>query len=107
MRTVSTWMKIASLTVFCACSLVTASAQFPVCPPRPAGGGQIQNPVDLYSQNGVLSVDFKMQNEQDPDGTVHYCYDYIYQGQEIESPTLRINPGDLIILNLTNHLPPP
>jgi FtsP/CotA-like multicopper oxidase with cupredoxin domain len=85
----------------------SAWAQFPVCPPRPASGSPVLNPVDLFSEKGVLNVNLTLQNEQDPDGYMHYCYNYIYQGQEIEAPTLRLNPGDQLILNLTNNIQAP
>ncbi len=88
-------------------SLVAASAQAPICPVRPLPGDPVVNPVDLYSANGVLTVNFTMQNALDIQGFMHYCYDYIYQGQQIEAPTLRVNPGDTLVLNLTNNLSEP
>ena len=38
---------------------------------------------------------------------MHYCYVYMYQGQPIEAPTLRLNPGDQLVLNLTDNLQAP
>ena len=36
---------------------------------------------------------------------MHYCYDSIsHEGQCFEAPTLRVNPGDTLVLNLTNNL---
>ena len=88
-------------------ALVTASAQLPVCPPRPEPGTVVVNPVDLFSQNGVLNVDLTLQNAKGADGYMHYCYVYMYQGERIESPTLRLNPGDRLNLNLTNNIRAP
>ena len=86
---------------------IPVQAQLPVCPDRPKPGTVVQNPVDLYSQNGVLKVDLTMQNALGLDGLIHYCYAYMYQGKLIEAPTLRVNPGDQLILNLTNNLQAP
>lgn len=95
------------MVLLCGSALVTASAQFPVCPPRPEPGSVVVNPVDLFSQNGVLNVDLTLQNAQGTDGYMHYCYVYMYQGKPIESPTLRLNPGDRLNLNLTNNIQAP
>ena len=88
----------------CGISLLRASAQLPACPARPLPGSAVNNPLDLYSQNGVLSVDLLMQDLIDVNGFTHYCYIYLYQGQQIEAPTLRLNPGDTLVMNLTNNL---
>jgi FtsP/CotA-like multicopper oxidase with cupredoxin domain len=87
-------------------SLVAATAQAPICPVRPIQGTPVNNPVDLFSQNGTLTVNFAMQNAPDVQGFMHYCYAYMYQGQQIEAPTLRVNPGDTLVINLTNNLQP-
>jgi len=88
-------------------SMVTASAQLPVCPQRPQPGNLVINPLDLYSENGVLSVNLTLRNTVGTDHFEHYCYVYMYQGQEVESPTLRLNPGDRLELNLTNQIQSP
>ena len=38
---------------------------------------------------------------------MHYCYVYLYQGQQVEAPTLRLNPGDQLVLNLTDNIQAP
>lgn len=91
----------------CGLSLVVASAQAPICPDRPLPGAPIVNPLDLYSQNGVLTVNLLLQNQVDGAGFMHYCYIYMYQGQPIEAPTLRLNPGDTLVMNLTNNIQAP
>jgi len=85
---------------------VGVSAQT-LCPVRPLPGSPVLNPLDLYSQNGVLTVNLTLQNQKEDDGFMHYCYDYTYQGQIIEAPTLRLNPGDQLILNLTDNIQAP
>ena len=63
--------------------------------------------MDLYSQNGTLTVNLTLQNQLFLDGFMHYCYIYTYQGQPIEAPTLRLNPGEQLVLNLTNNIQAP
>jgi FtsP/CotA-like multicopper oxidase with cupredoxin domain len=69
--------------------------------PRPAAGAAVPEPEDLRSANGVLKVDLTMRNFTEKDGTVRYCY-LLADGDQ--SPTLRLSPGDLLILNLKNDL---
>ncbi len=85
----------------------SASAQGPICPPRPLPGTLVVNPLDLYSQNGVLTVNLTLQNKLGSDGFEHYCFVYMYQGQPVEAPTLRLNPGDQLEVNLTNNIQAP
>src|SRR5690348_2444455 len=58
---------------------------------------------ELSSQNGVLTVNLTMRTLVDSGGVTHYCYWY---DDTTEAPTLRVNPGDTLIFNLTNDLPP-
>ena len=80
---------------------VTVWGQTEMCPPRPRFGATVPDPERLHSQNGVLSVDFTMVNTLGQDGYLHYCYLY---ADGTEAPTLELNPGDELILNVTNHL---
>jgi hypothetical protein len=68
---------------------------------RPAPGAEVPHPRSLYSEHGVLQVDLSIHNHREPDGSVRYCY-LLPDGSE--SPTLRLHPGDLLILHLTNDL---
>lgn len=74
-----------------------------VCP-RPAEGSIVPEPEDLRSQNGILTVNLTYHDEIEPDGSVRYCY---IDDHGAESPTLRVKPGDLIILHLKNDLENP
>jgi FtsP/CotA-like multicopper oxidase with cupredoxin domain len=74
-----------------------------VCP-RPAVGAIVSEPDDLRSRNGVLKVDFTIHSYTEPDGSTRYCY---IDAEGRESPNLRVNPGDLVILNLKNDLKDP
>ncbi len=97
-----------SILVFLICTVGLAGARAQqICPPRPRPGTLVVNPLDLFSQNGVLNVNLTLQNQLGDDGFMHYCYVYLYQGQQVESPTLRLNPGDQLILNLTDNIQAP
>jgi FtsP/CotA-like multicopper oxidase with cupredoxin domain len=93
--------------LLCGVSLVAASAQGPICPTRPLPGTPVLNPLDLYSQNGILNLNMTLQNALGTDGFMHYCYVYLYQGQQVEAPTLRLNPGDQLNLNFTDNIQAP
>jgi FtsP/CotA-like multicopper oxidase with cupredoxin domain len=71
-----------------------------VCP-RPAAGSVVPEPEDLRSQNGVLAVELTVRNEKRNDGSIRYCY---IDRDGVESPNLRLKPGDLLILKLKNDL---
>jgi FtsP/CotA-like multicopper oxidase with cupredoxin domain len=71
-----------------------------VCP-RPAAMGPIPEPEDLRSQNGALRVELSFRSEVDAQGRIRYCY---IDGDGIESPNLRLHPGDLLVLTLRNEL---
>jgi FtsP/CotA-like multicopper oxidase with cupredoxin domain len=69
--------------------------------PRPPAGSTVEQPEDLRSSAGVLKVDLSVRNEKQPDGSARFCY-VLSDGNQ--SPTLRLKPGDLLILNLENRL---
>jgi FtsP/CotA-like multicopper oxidase with cupredoxin domain len=69
--------------------------------PRPLPGSTVGEPEDLRSRNGVLKVELTIRNSKQSDGSTRYCY---IDANGRESPTLRVNPGDLVILTLKNGL---
>jgi FtsP/CotA-like multicopper oxidase with cupredoxin domain len=73
-----------------------------VCP-RSAPGSVISAPPDLYSRNGVLTVNFTFQTTVDAQGLTRYCY---ITDTGLQAPTLHVNPGDQLIINFKNDLPP-
>jgi FtsP/CotA-like multicopper oxidase with cupredoxin domain len=84
-----------------------ASAPRPIPPvanacERPAAGSIVPNPPDLFSANGVLKVDFSYQTTTDADGRNLFCF---MTPEGLENPTLHVNPGDHLIINLTNNTP--
>ena len=68
---------------------------------RPSSGSAVPEPADLRSHNGVLEVDLTIHNDTEADGSTRYCY---IDGHGHQSPTLRLKPGDLLILHLKNDL---
>ncbi|HZR56026.1 MAG TPA: multicopper oxidase domain-containing protein [Terriglobales bacterium] len=69
--------------------------------PRPLAGAQLSFPEDLRSQNGILRVNLTFKSSREMNGNMRYCY---IADDGTESPTLRVKPGDLLILKLKNAL---
>lgn len=71
--------------------------------PRPSPGSVVREPEDVRSRDGVLKLDLSLHNDWESGASVRYCY-LLPDGAE--APTLRVNPGDLVILHLKNSLRP-
>jgi FtsP/CotA-like multicopper oxidase with cupredoxin domain len=80
---------------------LSAGAQ---CPARPSSGTVVQDPASIASTNGVLAAKFVMQRSVDTTGYTHYCYKYSNNAQTVEAPTLRLNPGDRLRLDVENRI---
>src|SRR5580700_3704637 len=74
-----------------------------VCP-RPEAGATVSDPPELESRNGLLEVTlhFKYQTTLMGQGPPRYCY---LTDDGMESPTLRVHPGDRLVIHLHNDLP--
>ncbi|HEY4772100.1 MAG TPA: multicopper oxidase domain-containing protein [Steroidobacteraceae bacterium] len=94
--------KVSMALLLCAVGSGQALAQSGSCPARPGPGSVVQNPLDLYSSSGVLSAAFTLQSEVA--NFLEECYVYQASSGAVESPTLRLNPGDRLELSLTNRL---
>jgi len=70
--------------------------------PRPASGSEVPPPPDLYSSNGVLNLALNFEVATDEAGRTLYCF---VTPDGTESPTLHVNPGDTLIITLTNLVP--
>jgi FtsP/CotA-like multicopper oxidase with cupredoxin domain len=68
---------------------------------RPAPGSALPEPQDLRSHDGVLALDLTIRNVRAANGAIHYCYTLPDGAQ---APTLRVYPGDLLVLHLKNAL---
>lgn len=69
--------------------------------PRPAAGSAVPEPAELRSENGVLEVELAYRNFTGADGETRYCY---VSKDGSQAPTLRLKPGDVLILRLKNEL---
>jgi FtsP/CotA-like multicopper oxidase with cupredoxin domain len=69
--------------------------------PRPQPGSAVLEPEDLRSQHGTLKVDLSVRNHTEADGSRRYCY---VTPSGAQAPTLRLHPGDELILRLRNEL---
>ncbi len=98
MRSVSRWWLTIAV---CGCSFLKLAAQ---CPDRPVTGTVVSDPVSISSQNGVLSALLTLQHSVDGNGYTHYCYNYNLGDQIVEAPTLRVNPGDQLVLDIVNRI---
>ena len=68
---------------------------------RPPAGSLVSDPAELRSSDGILSVELAVRNHREDDGSIRYCY--VTPAGE-QSPTLRMRPGDLLVLKLKNEL---
>jgi FtsP/CotA-like multicopper oxidase with cupredoxin domain len=69
--------------------------------PTLAQGALVPEPPDLSSVHGVLKADLTIVDYKAANGAARYCY-RTRDGRV--APTLRVRPGDMIILRLTNKL---
>jgi FtsP/CotA-like multicopper oxidase with cupredoxin domain len=65
----------------------------------------VSQPNELVSSNGTLELTFYYQTVVDQEGITRYCY--ISGTTGYESPTLRVNPGDQLIIHFYNTIPAP
>ncbi|MGD0267480.1 MAG: multicopper oxidase domain-containing protein [Candidatus Sulfotelmatobacter sp.] len=96
-------LKTLPIALLCLCFVAPAQyahAAEDLCP-RPLPGSTVTGPTDLRSRNGVLKVEITAHNAKQSDGTTRYCF---VDENGSESPTLRVSPGDLVILTLKNDL---
>src|ERR1700730_5576828 len=86
---------------------ISVFAQTPIPPiatpcPRPAAGGVVHNPPSLFSDDGVLNVQFSYQTRKDSDGRTLFCF---MTPNGIQNPTLHVHPGDTLNVTVTNNTP--
>ncbi len=88
--------------LLCGLSMTAAGQNF--CPTRPTYGDEVVNPPEVSSQNGTLTLNLAENSSLGPTQMVRYCYVYNNGGQNVEAPTLRVNPGDQLVINFTNNI---
>jgi FtsP/CotA-like multicopper oxidase with cupredoxin domain len=69
--------------------------------PRPQAGSVVEEPPDVRGRNGVLEITLTALNAPQGDGSVRYCF---VDEEGRESPNLRVNPGDEVIIHLKNGM---
>jgi FtsP/CotA-like multicopper oxidase with cupredoxin domain len=69
--------------------------------PRPTIGSAVEQPADARSADGRLQVSFAFRSSLGRFGSTLYCY---ISGDGAQSPTLRVHPGDELVLTLKNGL---
>ncbi len=69
--------------------------------PRPAVGGVVSEPEDLYSKNGILKVDLEYRGSV-AEGQQRFCF---VAKDGSQAPNLHVKPGDQLVLTLKNNLP--
>jgi FtsP/CotA-like multicopper oxidase with cupredoxin domain len=84
------------------CALGVPAFSQDACP-RPEAGSAVNSPPEIRSAQGKLEVNFFFRNSVTPDGHMRYCY---ISNDGTETPTLRVHPGDQVILKLKNELTP-
>ena len=102
----TTLAKLRLLSLLTTVALTFPSSAFPRSPgpgpcPVAAVGGSIESPEELWSHNGRLQISLSLRNSLDSTGQMQYCY---VDEHGHRSPTLRLRPGDLLLLKLKNEL---
>jgi FtsP/CotA-like multicopper oxidase with cupredoxin domain len=102
MKRTSAGARLASATIIFLFAQVCGIAQTSNPCPRFAAGSSITVPQDLFSERGVLRVKFTYETTVDQDGNTLFCF---MTATGSESPTLHVNPGDRLLITLTNNVP--
>jgi len=95
------WRWIAGPVLLIVYVVISSTARGQQICERPASGSVIENPRSFRSSKGVLDLTLTLKNELTADGQVRYCY---LAEDGSESPTLRVQPGDLLVVRLKNDL---
>lgn len=83
-----------------ACGAVSLGAQIASCR-QPPPGSVVVEPNEVRSRNGVLELNLTYRNVREANGNEAYCYQ---SPEGSRSPTLRVQPGDKLVLHLKNSL---
>ena len=72
--------------------------------PAETQGGVLLEPSSRRSKNGILKLSLSVRSSTDILGHVHYCY---IDELGNENPTLRVVPGDMLVVRLKNQISVP
>ena len=73
-----------------------------VCP-RPAEASTVEDAHERVSKNGLLELTLKVRSSMDANGYARYCY---LDEDGFQAPTLRVQPGDTLVIHLKNEISP-
>lgn len=93
--------RLAAAVALCAAAVLVSGSAWATDCPRPALGSEVLPPPDLFSSNGALTVDLHYKTVK----TLTALYLCFQTADGIESPTLHVQPGDIVTINLTDDLP--
>ena len=93
-------LSASGLAAWLAAASPDAPARQDVCV-RPEPGSAVPEPAELRSHDGILETDLRILDQKLPDGTNRYCY-LTPDGKP--SPTLRVKPGDQLVIHFKNDL---
>jgi FtsP/CotA-like multicopper oxidase with cupredoxin domain len=82
----------------------TAASAFSQSCPHPAEGSLVAEPPSIESSHGTLETWITFRDFTASDGQQRFCY---FANNGAEAPTLRLKPGDRLILHLKNQLAAP
>lgn len=91
-------------TVIAASLMGVAAARAQDCPARPPSSAAIKNPFDLVAVDGKLKAAVTIRSREMAELPLKICYAYNGAAGTVEAPTLRLAPGDLLDLALTDRL---
>jgi hypothetical protein len=84
---------------FVCCITTAAGSDREVCP-RPAES-TVASPPEIKASSGRLRVSFAFRSQVNESGLTRYCY---ISENGVQAPTLRVWPGDEMVLDLKNEL---
>src|ERR1700735_1082162 len=96
-------IRVATAAFICLVSQVYAFAQAPTPCPRFPAGSSVSQPQDLFSEHGVLRVNFSYETTVDQNGNTLFCF---MTGSGAESLPLHVQPGARLVIILKNNVPP-
>ena len=88
----------------CAARAGGAMAQAETCLARPSPNSVVANPPELAASAGSLKASLTMRSQAMFEFPLKVCLLGEANGELVEAPTLRLDPGDELELSLTNRL---
>jgi FtsP/CotA-like multicopper oxidase with cupredoxin domain len=93
-------LRLATLALGLALPVCAVAQPMQPCPRFPAGSALVP-PPDLFSDDGVLRVNFTYLTRVDQNGNTLFCF---VTSDGSQSPTLHVRPGDQLVINFKNGL---